>query len=77
MPFSRLTNYQLSMELQSVRQAVTEKKWKIMTLINFTEILKQIKFLQANQSLMSANTIVSKNLIQNSKILAVIWVCFM
>ena len=25
MPFSRLTNYQLSMELQSVRQAVTEK----------------------------------------------------
>ena len=25
MPFSRLTNYQLFMELQSVRQAVTEK----------------------------------------------------
>ena len=25
MPFSRLNNYQLSMELQSVRQAVTEK----------------------------------------------------
>ena len=25
MSFSRLTNYQLSMELQSVRQAVTEK----------------------------------------------------
>ena len=41
------------------------------------EIIKQIKFLQANQSLMSANTVVSNNLIQNSKILAVIWVCFM
>ena len=74
MPFSRLTNYQLSMELQPVRQAVTEK---MENNDFFTEIIKQINFLQANQSLLWANIIVSKNLIQHSKILAVIWVCFM